>query len=1406
VNESPAAAVPAPTAPPRVESERAGTPPRPRRNRWQPLRVGLLDLFHYDYQEFWFRDGRLLWRGNNGTGKSKVLALTLPFLLDGEIAAHRVEPDGDQHKRMEWNLLLGGRYADRLGYTWIEFGRVDADGTEHYLTAGIALKAVAGRGIADRWFFVTDRRVGGDLPLVSPTGTVLTRDRLTEAIGDRGQVVRTAEHYRRLLDERLFHLGPDRFGALLDLLIQLRQPQLSKRPDPVLLSNALSEALTPLDPGLLADAAAGFRDLEQQRDELRSLKETHDDVRRFLTRYTRYAAVAARRQARELRTLHSHYEEAGRRLGEVRQLAEAASGEKEAAEKDLEKVRQRAEELRAVREQLTERPELHDLDRARTDAERAGHRAGSAAQRLAATRDKQERAAARLADARRSAQEAAGERDDALRATAAAAHEAASHQAHEHAVTAPGTLNDPAALRRALIGVADDRTAALDHLRGLARTAARAAALHTERLTRLASLEADRDAAADAVAEARDAVTLEGDRLISAWMGFAARTDAVPVPYPQEVGLPEWVADLDGPDPASAALDDRVQALRRDLARAEAEARARLVAAQDLLGSLAAQRAELEAGIPQSPPPPHTRDGDARRERDGAPLWRVVDVRQDTAARDAAGPLTDARRAGLEAALEASGLLDAWITPDGRALGADALDTVLVRSQPRHRGLTLADVLHATIDPDDRQSSTLDGATVTGVLRSVGVRETLDEAEDEDDEAVVCLDGGFRLGPLHGRWTKPAASYLGAAAREQARRRRLAELEAAMDEAEGDRSRAEGDLAGVAATEEALVAQLAERPSDQSLRDAHARAAAADTDHARREAALPPAREAVTAARATLAEAQDVLSTAASDLGLPADAAEHDRIATALSLYRSQATDLVAAVQRHADRLGDVSTWSVEFDAAEDALAGAAEDDATARAEARDSAARLRTLEQTLGDTVTELQAELERTLAELGRLTGEEKRLDALRTEAAVQLGQAQGREAELLEEQGTRQQNRDRSVVALRAFTATGLLAVAAGDLDIPDPATDWAADPAVRLARRVETALSEVDDSDQAWKRVQDDVTRRFGELTESLTRHGHAAHADLHEGMYVVSILYTGRERAPGELVGLIAAEVELRERELTSREQQVLEEHLVGDVASRLQELITEADALVGWMNAELAERPTSTGMTLRLAWQPDPDGPEGLAEARTHLLRQTSHLWSEADRRAVRDFLQRQIQRRRAEDPTGTWAEHLRRALDYRSWHRFVIERHQDGAWRSAVGPSSGGERVLTVSLPLFAAASAHYRSAHPHAPRLVLLDEAFAGVDDDARAKCLGLLTQFDLDVAMTSEREWGFYATVPGIATYQLVRHDGVDAVHVTAWEWDGALPRQVPRPVVLPQAPAPARPAGDRHGGDRDSGALF
>jgi hypothetical protein len=183
----------------------------------------------------------------------------------------------------------------------------------------------------------------------------------------------------------------------------------------------------------------------------------------------------------------------------------------------------------------------------------------------------------------------------------------------------------------------------------------------------------------------------------------------------------------------------------------------------------------------------------------------------------------------------------------------------------------------------------------------------------------------------------------------------------------------------------------------------------------------------------------------------------------------------------------------------------------------------------------------------------------------------------------------------------------------------------------------------------------------------------------------------------------------------------------------LHELITAAEAEVRAMNDELESRPTSTGMKLRLIWQQAREAPDGLDQVR-HKLRQTIDAWSADDRATVGSFLQQRIATEHASNPAAGWAEALTAALAY---------------CKSA---------------------------GNPDAPRLIALDEAFPGVDDDSRAKCLGLLATFDLDVVMTSEREWGCYPQVPGLGICQLARQDGVDAVLVTPWRWDGRERRPV------------------------------
>jgi hypothetical protein len=69
---------------------------------------------------------------------------------------------------------------------------------------------------------------------------------------------------------------------------------------------------------------------------------------------------------------------------------------------------------------------------------------------------------------------------------------------------------------------------------------------------------------------------------------------------------------------------------------------------------LAERLRRYEAGQHDAPPSHASRQLDGRADRDGAPFWQLVDFKSD---------IDETRRASIEAALESSGLLDAWVMP-----------------------------------------------------------------------------------------------------------------------------------------------------------------------------------------------------------------------------------------------------------------------------------------------------------------------------------------------------------------------------------------------------------------------------------------------------------------------------------------------------------------------------------------------------------------------------------------------------------------------------------------------------------------------------------------------------------------------------------------------------------------------
>ncbi len=375
-----------------------------------------------------------------------------------------------------------------------------------------------------------------------------------------------------------------------------------------------------------------------------------------------------------------------------------------------------------------------------------------------------------------------------------------------------------------------------------------------------------------------------------------------------------------------------------------------------------------------------------------------------------------------------------------------------------------------------------------------------------------------------------------------------------------------------------------------------------------------------------------------------------------------------------------------------------------------------------------------------------------------------------------------RDAACRALQRFAAARLLEVAVPGLQETEAGTDgaggptlvsWSATRAVEIARAIAGRLGELDTSEAAWNRSERDIHLHVQTLIETVQPHGHRPRYAPEDGVLSVTIHVQGKEWTMAELKQDLDGQIRDRQRILDEREREILERHLIGEVATHLTDLLHRAEELVGRMNDEIESRPMSTGMALRFDWEIADDGPAGLPEIRKLLLRKEG-AWSTGDRQALGRFLQQQIQSVRAEYETGTWADHLKMALDYRRWRRFVVERQQDGRWQRLTcrthGTGSGGEKAVALTIPQFAAAAAHYQSAGPLAPRLILLDEAFVGIDNDMRSKCMGLLASFDLDFIMTSEREWGCYATLPGLAIYQLSARQGIEAVGVTRWIWNG------------------------------------
>lgn len=1322
----------------------------PGTDRWRPTRAGLVGLWRYWDETFSFHRGRLLLRGPNGSGKSMALELLLPFLLDGDTSPARLTSAAKSRGRLFDRVMTGTQESSRTGFAWVEFRH-----GERTFTVGARMRASQATGKVDVDLFTTSRTVGVDLHLLDATRTPLSRRALSEAMGETGRVHASVDEHRTAIREVLFpRFGADRYSSVIGALLALRKEKLSQNLDVDKLSGVLSEALPPLDDRDIAAVAEGFERLDRRRAELAALEHDLAEVKALARQqrdYARAVIVGAAAAVRAAESVRDRITRTEREACDQRDAAEARAATVATDRRALEdRYDQVGVEVDALKDSHAYR-EGSGLEDLRRQATRLREFTGRA-ERVASERTQEH------ATAVTEAEQAAADRDRAagnLRRAGRDLGSAAEVVGATTAVHEAEALDDPDDAERLVHAWARSRRAGIVEVRRSLDAHDRAVAQRGYFDEHVSADERAVDEREVAQASAGAALTTAVEtyrEAVDEWARVSACVGerlAAALPRPPE-------------DPAAvaAATAELAAQLRAESAAASQLLQVEHRAAEEERAGHVSQRAQCERGALVDPDPPDWRS--PRADRPGAPLWRLVDL---------APGAVDSDVNAVEAALTAAGLLDAWVAPDGRvALGPDLADVVLTARPTAGRSLVslLEPVPEAPVPTD----------VVTAVLAAIPLADSALTSDSEvavDADVVVALDGTYRLGSALGRGPARPAILLGAVARERHRLSRLAEIDVDIDAVDARLGDLDRQRAALQRQDAAVAAELAARPSGEPVVVAGRQLATASVR-------VAEARQRLEATRAERRSAEDVVRRALRDLtalaaqhGLPTslDALQEvdsglARLTDVAAVWARRRRDLQAATQQQQRAVGQAARL-------EQAAARARSDHASAEREARGLEHRVATVESSVGAAYAEIVQRL--MVLEEERIANRDhnRRLGEEEHALVLQVGELRSTVQAVSERRAEAEAERDRSHrLLVAAFDAL------AGDAGIGVPQPLDTATAVLAAARTVATEQPGVDAEPQTVEKLSGRVADRVHQARTAL-----GARVDLDReladhGWWVLRTVASGVRRRVAELAEALAGELAEGRAELAVEEEQLFERTLAGSVRRALADRIRQANGLVDAINAQLSSiRTAAGGVQVRLRWEVDPDQPPAVKSARSLLLRDPADL-SESERTSLQQFVRARVDQARAElEANASWETRLRETLDYRAWHRFTLQlAHRDWDGFAPATPRrlqrlSTGERSVALHLPMIASVAAHYADDDgdpPGCPRLILLDELFAGVDAANRAQLFGTFSAWDLDAVFTSDSEWCQYATLDGIAIHHLHPPTGDEPVTSTRFTWDG------------------------------------
>lgn len=1350
------------------------------KNRWEIKKIGLLNYWWYDEEEFEFSDGRLILRGTNGSGKSVTMQSFIPLLLDGNKSPERLDPFNTKARKIE-DYILG--YGDNIkeentSYLYMEFCKKE---TQNYLTIGMGLRAKKNNGVNFWGFIIKDgRRIGKDFFLYKDLGNKipLTKQELKNRIGEGGQVVDTTLEYASLVNDNIFGFETmTEYQEFIKLLIEIRTPKLSKDGfKPSIITEIMSNSLRGLSDDELKAVSESIENMNKTKEQLEMLGISSKALKQIMIPYENYNKRVLYDKAKKYDTIQKKYVKTQKEVKEkleelenVEKTLKEKQDKKQEIENELKIYKFKEEELKSnelwgqKEKQKEMKLQLEELKQDIQDKEKKED------EKKTLIRKKEEEKKKAKENYELSKDRFETIKNEMENIARRIDYDEYFFQIDEIKLNEKFKFNSFEEDIKRYIAKIEEGKKALEKQ----KEAENEYEIAIQNLDREKQEKSKQDTL---TTKAREELQEQKETFVEKIYKWEKENEILKLNSQdlsqisinvQNYGEKAEYGDI------QYSLNEPYNNKKQEILNMRATKNADKLNIQNDILSLKEQIDEWKNT--KDPEPIRSKRVEENRKKlieKGIPFiefYNAVDFKEE---------LDEEKRGRLETALLDMGILDAIIIPkeyieEIKQIDIDFVDKYLFE-KPIEFKHDLTQILNVNLP----QNTKVKQETVYNILKSIMI-------EDKNADTYVNENGEYKIGILQGFSDKEEkARFIGLEARKEYKQKQIENLEQEVENLEEQLLKKQKEIDALNKKLETIEEEYKNFPRKDEMEKAYSRLRINIIELEAIKANIGKLENALAEKFEKLKQAKEETKNKTYRLrfNLTLEAYIEN-----LELAKEFKDDLYKMEKEHNEIINEYDKIRI----IDEIIENLNEDLDNVLYEKNRVNIKLQTLkgkfeaieQMLLSGEAQDLQKQMDECIDKLNKLPIESEVL-------AKDIGKF---EAEIEKQKEINLNINNRLIILEKQSNIAR--EIYKQELELKYVIEEY--EEIGKITQKILSEYSYFEKDQKTQTNYYEMLVEKYQNSNENLLDYnlslGQIFIQEIENEESEIIELQRTRIRhditcfVNGKKVNLkylsnyIEETMEETKNLVDDEDRHLFEEILIGAVGRKIRERIYAAKFWVESMNKLMKSLNTSSGLSFSLNWRPKLATDENEMDIKeiVDILNSEAGLLKQSDIKKVATHFRSKFAKAEKEfkekNAVVSFYNIIKEELDYRKWFEFQFMHKKAGEQskeltNNAFFKLSGGEKAMAMYIPLFASVCARYQSAKKDCLRIISLDEAFAGVDDNNIRDMFRILTELDLEYVINSQVLWGEYDTVPSLSICELISDINQKIVSVMRYHWDG------------------------------------